>query len=302
MFKSLYVTILPYLCCIPAGYLLNKKNIIPKSWIHKPLLFVLLPILVIDHVLEANFSNLIILAILSFALAFLMVFPAILFDKWLDNSGNINILKSGFSYFNVAFFGIPIVKALFGDKAVTTLICIYVGTAIYGNIFGYIQVAKSKLNTRKAIIEVLKIPFIYVIILALVLKGFGVQNLKAAKPVINVIGTVVSVLGMMIIGMNLTNIKFESINWKYYCKALGIRALSAIIITAGLMGLEYWLINGLQKQDRQVLALIPLFPIAANLAVFASFLKSQEKQAALLIVISMILSLILIPIGAMIFD
>jgi len=300
-FKTLYVSLLPYLCCIPIGYLLSKRNWIPKSWIHKPLLFVLLPILVIDHVLDAGFSNLLILAIISFLMAFLMVLPAILVDKSIDNSGDVNILKSGFSYFNVAFFGIPTVKSLFGDDAVTTLICIYVGTALYGNIIGYIQVAKSKFSTKQAIIEVLKVPFIYIIILALVLKAFKVETPQAVKPVVDVIGTVVSVMGMLIIGMNLTNIKFKSLNWGYYAKVLGIRAISAIAITAALMGLEYWLIDGLDKEQRQVMALIPLFPIAANLAVFASFLKSQEKQAALLIVFSMVISMILVPIGALIF-
>ena len=300
-FKDLYISLLPYLCCIPIGYLISKREWIPKSWIHKPLLFVLLPILVIDHVLDAGFSNLVILAVISFLLAFLMIFPAMLVDKTVDNSGNINILKSGFSYFNVAFFGIPTVKSLFGDDAVTTLICIYVGTALYGNIIGYIQVAKSKFSTKQAIIEVLKVPFIYIIILALILKGFKVETPEAVKPVVDVMGTVVSVMGMLIIGMNLTNIKFKSLNWGYYSKVLGIRAISAILITAALMGLEYWLVDGLEKEQRQVMALIPLFPIAANLAVFASFLKSQEKQAALLIVFSMVISMILVPIGALIF-
>ena len=300
-FKSLYLSLLPYLCCIPVGYFISKYNWIPKSWIHKPLLFLLLPILVIDHVLAAGFSNLVILAVISFLLAFLMIFPAILVDKWIDKSGNINILKSGFSYFNVAFFGIPTVKSLFGDEAVTTLICIYVGTALYGNIIGYIQVAKSKFSTKQALIEVLKVPFIYIIVLALILKGFKVETPETIKPIISVMGTIVSVLGMIIIGMNLTNIKFKSLDWKYYAKILGVRAISAILITAALMGLEFWLIDGLEKQQRQVLALVALFPIAANLAVFASFLKSQEKQAALLIVFSMIISLVLVPLGALIF-
>lgn len=300
-FKSLYLSLLPYLCCIPIGYLISKRDWIPKSWIHKPLLFVLLPILVIDHVLNAGFSNLVILAVISFLLAFLMIFPAILVNRSIDDSGDLNILKSGFSYFNVAFFGIPTVKSLFGEDAVTTLICIYVGTALYGNIIGYIQVAKSKYSTKKAIIEVLKVPFIYIIILALILKAFKVETPEAVKPIVSVLGTIVSVMGMLIIGMNLTNIRFKSLNWGYYGKVLGVRAISAVIITAALMALEYWLIDGLDKEQRQVMALIPLFPIAANLAVFSSFLKSQEKEAALLIVFSMVLSLILVPLGALIF-
>ncbi|MGS2764237.1 AEC family transporter [Sinomicrobium sp. M5D2P9] len=297
-FKSLYFSLLPYLCFIPIGYILSKRNMIPKAYISKPLLFVLLPVLVIDKVLEASVSNIAILAVISFLLSSLMLIPAILVKRKLESSLNINILKSSYAYFNVAFFGIPVVTALFGEEGITVLICIYIGSALYGNIFGYIQVAKSRYTTRKAVMEVFRVPFIYAISLAIILKIFNVELPEVMNPVSNVLGVVVSVAGMTIIGMNLTNIKFRAVSWSYYGRILGIRILSAILIVILLLSLEFWLVNGLNSEERQVMALISLFPIAVNLAVFASFLNSWEEEAALLILFSTGLSLILVPTGA----
>ncbi|MGS2741633.1 AEC family transporter [Sinomicrobium sp. M5D2P17] len=297
-FKSLYFTLLPYLCFIPIGFILSKKNMIPKAYISKPLLFVLLPVLVIDKVLEASVSNIAILAVISFLLSFLMLIPAILVKRKLESSLNINILKSSYAYFNVAFFGIPVVTALFGEEGITVLICIYIGSALYGNIFGYIQVAKSRYTTRKAIKEVFRVPFIYAISVAVILKIFNVELPEVMGSVSSILGVIVSVAGMTIIGMSLTNIKFGMISWGYYARILGIRVLAAILIVILLLSLEFWLVDELQSEERQVMALISLFPIAVNLAVFASFLNSWEEEAALLILFSTGLSLILVPTGA----
>ncbi|RAV29373.1 AEC family transporter [Sinomicrobium soli] len=296
--KSLYFNLFPYLCFIPAGYILSRHKLVPKAYINKPLLFVLLPVLVIDKVLEARAANIAILAVMSFSLSALMLLPAVWVKHKLKPSLNINILKSSYAYFNVAFFGIPVVTALFGEEGITILICIYIGSALYGNIFGFIQVAKSRFTTRKAVSEVFKVPFIYAISLALILKVFNVHSPAIMGPVSRALSVLVSVAGMTIIGMSLTHIKFRAVSWNYYARILGFRVLAAIAVAALLLFLEYRLINGLNPEERQVMALVSLFPIAVNLAVFASFLKSREEEAALLILLSTGLSLVLVPLGA----
>src|SRR5690606_15735522 len=159
IFLELYMSLFPYLLFIPLGYWVNKKQWMSKSWITKPLIYGFMPVLVVSHVLEADAVKLAILPVLSFLLAAAMIFPARLAYKHLPKADEPFLLESSFSFFNVAFFGIPIVTALFGEEGITTLICIYIGTALYGNTIGYFQVAKSKYPTKKAISEIFKIPF-----------------------------------------------------------------------------------------------------------------------------------------------
>lgn len=299
VFLDLYKSLFPYLLFIPFGYWVGKKNWIHKSWVTNPLIFLLMPVLVINHVLEADAVKLTILPIISFCMAAAMIFPALWAYKSISKADNPHLIKSSFSFFNVAFFGIPIVTVLFGDGGITSLICIYIGTALYGNTIGYYQVAKSKYSTREAIIKIFKIPFIYVFLLAITLKILSFEMPEEALPVVDVFSVIVSAGGMMIIGMNVTKVDFKGLDRRYFIKILSLRTLSAVGIMALLIGLEYLLVDHLDQEDRQMLALIPLFPVAANVTVYASFLGSKEEASALLVLLTMALSLILVPLMAM---
>ncbi len=301
VFFDLYKSIFPYLLFIPIGYWVSKKKWVPKAWVTAPLIYVLMPVLVINHVLEAEAMKLAVLPVISFLLAAAMILPAKAAFRWFSKDDNPYLLESTFSFFNVAFFGIPVVTAFFGEEGVTTLICIYVGTALYGNTIGYYQVAKSKFNTREAIAKILKIPFLYVFLLALVLKLIKVEVPEPVVPVVDVFSVVVSAGGMMMVGMNIIKVDFKGLNARYFSKVLSLRLVSAVIIMGLLIGLESLLVEQLEAEDIQMLALIPFFPVAANVTVYASFLHSKEEESALMVFLTVGLSLILVPLVAMFF-
>jgi len=301
VFFELYKSLFPYLLFIPLGYWVGKKKWVPKSWITAPLIYVLMPVLVINHVLEAEAVKLAVLPVISFLLAAAMILPAKAAYKYFSKDDNPYLLESSFSFFNVAFFGIPVVTALFGEEGVTTLICIYVGTALYGNTIGYYQVAKSKFSTRDAVSKIFKIPFLYVFLLALALKFFQVEVPDVVTPVVDVFSVVVSAGGMMMVGMNIIKVNFKGLKVKYFGKILSLRLISAIVIMGLLIGLESFLVAQLETEDIQMLALIPFFPVAANVTVYASFLHSKEEESALMVFLTVGLSLILVPLVAMFF-
>src|SRR5690606_37271342 len=101
--------------------------------------------------LEADEVKLTILPIVSFSMAGAMILPAMWAYYHMAKADNPHLIQSSFSFFNVPFFGIAVVTALFGEEGVTTLICIYIGTAFYGDTIGYFQVAKSRYSTREAL-------------------------------------------------------------------------------------------------------------------------------------------------------
>jgi malate permease and related proteins len=106
----------------------------------------------------------------------------------------------------------------------------------------------------------------------------------------------------MIIGMNVSDIKFKGIDRSYLDKFMALRSVFAIGLMVAIIAGEFFLIDMLGNEEREFLALVPLFPIAANITVFASFLGSKEKESGLLVLCSMGLSLILIPIVIQFFD
>ena len=286
----------PYLLFIPIGIWVDKKGWIRKDWITTPLIYFLMPVLVINHVLKAEESTILILPIMSFTLAALMNLPALVATKTFAKEKNPHMVQSSFAFFNVAFFGIPTVLALYGQGGVTTLISIYVGTALYGDVIGYYQVSKSKNGTKESLLKIIKVPFLYAFGVAVLLKLIDVDVPEEIEPVTDVFSYIVSAAGMMIIGMNISDIKIKGLDWSYLWKFMTLRTLSAVAIMALIMAIEYFWLDEIDGENREIMALIPLFPVAANVTVFASFLGAEEEESALLILLSMAISLVLIPI------
>lgn len=298
---ELYKNLLPVLAFIGVGYFFKKRFYINPNFISNPLVFFLLPVLVIYNISEADTSKIVIVPILSFLIALAMNFPALLAKKTIAKEEDINLLKSSFTFFNVLFFGIPVISALFGQEATSVLICVYLGTALYGDIIGYFQVAKTKLSTKEALKEMAKVPFLYVFIGAIGIKIWGIEIPDEAGPVMNVLGWVVSSLGMMIVGVHLAHINFRKIKLSYFGKLLGFRVLSAMLVSLVIIGGEYLIWGKLETEDYLMLILLPFLPVASNISLFASYLETEEEHFSLVVFLSILLSLVLVPAVAQFF-
>jgi predicted permease len=297
---ELYGELLPVMAFIPLGYLVSKKiSFIKSDYISKPLINVLLPLLVFTNMLDAEDSKLVILPILTFLLALGMNYAAIAGKKRFASETDPLLLRSSFSFFNIAFFGIPTVTALFGEDKVSTLICIYLGSALYGDTIGYYQVAKTKFPPKKALKEMFSIPFLYVFVAGVICKIIGLKTPESVKPAIDVVSFAVSAMGMMVVGFQLANVNFRHIKLPYFSKLLAYRTFAAALILAVIAFAASFIVKDLKEEDYQMLGLVPLFPVAANVTVFAAFLKADEEQSSILVFLSMILSLVLVSIATL---
>lgn len=298
LFK-LYSELLPVMAFIPAGYFIKRWIKVKPEYVSGPLIKVLLPLLVFFNVLDAEAEKLYILPVFTFLLALLMIPAANIAHKNFAKESNPLLLRSAFSFFNIAFFGIPTVTALYGEEKVSALICIYLGSALYGDTIGYFQVAKTKHSRKEALMEVLKIPFLYVLAAAVISKIFEVETPGFMEPVLKVISFVVSSAGMLIVGFQLSDVNFKDMNIGYFGKLLGFRTLAAIVLLGALMLAEHFTMDLLDDTDYKMLFLVSLFPVAANVTVFASFLKTEEEQSSLLVFLSAMLSLLLVSVAAL---
>lgn len=261
------------------------------------LVYAFIPLLVIDKVLGAEPSELMVIPPMMFAVAAAMALPA----RWL--SGRIGdrfdpqLLSASFSFFNVAFFGMPVASALFGEAAVSTIICAFVGTALYGDTIGYYLVARTKEGKRRAASKALRIPLFYAFVLAVILKTAGVEVPDGVRPVADTLSTAVSVLGMAVIGFNLAGVKGGDLDIPLLGRILAVRQTSAVVLVAIVLAVEAAFVGILGVRERTLVGLIALFPIAANVSLFASLLGTREKDAAILVALSSLLSLLLVTLA-----
>ncbi len=298
LFK-LYAELLPILALIPAGYFIKRKFNIKPEYVSTPLIKFLLPVLVFFNMLDAEAEKLYILPLFTLILAVSMAQVAKLAQKRLAADFDPLLLSASFSFFNIAFFGIPTVSALFGENKVSTLICIYLGSALYGDTIGYFQVAKTKFDSREAFKQVIKIPFLYVFVAGLAAKSAGMQTPDAIEGVLKFVSLTVSCAGMLIVGFQLAGVAMNEIKIPYYLKLIGVRTVAAMLIIGILIFAEYRLFNSLEDDDYKMLFLVSVFPVATNVTVFASFLDAEQQKPALIVVISALVSLFLVSVAAL---
>ncbi len=258
------------------------------------LVFGLIPLLVIDKVLAAETRQLMVIPPLMFAVAALMSIPAHRLAQRLGKDFDPKLLSASFSFFNVAFFGVPVSQALFGEVGASTVICAYIGSALYGDTIGYFLIARTKEGARKAATKALRVPVVYVVIGAIIAKLAGVTMPEAAKPVLSVAGTLVSVLGMAVIGLNLAETGRDDWRPKLMTRILAVRQASGLILLGTALALEAALVGILTPRDRVIVGLVALFPIASNVTLFATLLDTNRKAAAVLVALSSVVSLVLV--------
>jgi len=258
------------------------------------LVFGLIPLLVIDKVLAAETRQLMVIPPLMFAVAALMSVPAHRLAQRLGKDFDPKLLSASFSFFNVAFFGVPVSQALFGEVGASTVICAYIGSALYGDTIGYFLIARTKEGARKAATKALRVPVVYVVIGAIIAKLAGVTMPEAAKPVLSIAGTLVSVLGMAVIGLNLAETGRDDWRPKLMTRILAVRQASGLILLGTALALEAALVGILTPRDRVIVGLVALFPIASNVTLFATLLDTNRKAAAVLVALSSVVSLVLV--------
>lgn len=297
---ELYGELLPVMAFIPIGYFISKKTSFKSEYVSKPLINALLPLLVFTNMLDAEASKLMILPALTFLLALGMNFAAIAGHKKFAPETDPLLLRSSFSFFNIAFFGIPTITALFGEEKVSVLICIYLGSALYGDTIGYYQVAKTKFPPRKALKEMLSIPFLYVFAAGVICKVLDVKTPEFIKPALGIVSFAVSAAGMMIVGFQLADVDFRNIKLGYFSRLLAFRTVAAAILMAIIAFAASCIFKNLEEEDYKMLGLVPLFPIAANVTIFAAFLKADEEQSSMLVFLSMMLSVVLVSIATLV--
>jgi len=258
------------------------------------LVFGLIPLLVIDKVLAAETRQLMVIPPLMFAVAALMSIPAHRLAQRLGKDFDPKLLSASFSFFNVAFFGVPVSQALFGEVGASTVICAYIGSALYGDTIGYFLIARTKEGARKAATKALRVPIVYVVIGAIIAKLAGVTMPEAATPVLSIAGTLVSVLGMAVIGLNLAETGRDDWRPKLMTRILAVRQASGLILLGTALALEAALVGILTPRDRVIVGLVALFPIASNVTLFATLLDTNRKAAAVLVALSSVVSLVLV--------
>ncbi|WP_187260670.1 AEC family transporter [Pontibacter beigongshangensis] len=294
---KLLTNVLPLYGFIGVGYAASRWFGLKDKWISWLLLYLLIPVVIFEHLIKAELAQMAIVAVMIFMLAVLMNLPAWLVGKFLVKDINKYQLNCSFSYYNIGWFGIPVVMALFGQEQMPLIMSAYMGNVFYGDTIGYFLISRSKdLPVSEAVKNVLKIPAVYACVAAVIANLLGFELPEALSPVMKGASWTLSALGMIMIGIGLSKANLRQLDYKKYGKLVGSRFLGSVILMGLLVLAEAAIIGQLESDEQKLMLLLSVFPIAANLVVFSSFLDTEQESAALLVATSSLISLLLVPI------
>ena len=284
------------------GYLGGKFLNIRKETIAPLLLNIIVPVVIFTGVVNTK----IILSTLSIPLLFFLVSSSISLlvyylagFVWKDSTRNILAFASGTA--NTGYFGLPVAIAIFGNSAIVIVSLALLGTSLYTNSLGYFLAARGQHTAKESLIKVLKLPILHAFFIGLLVNLSGIKlgaiYFDMAK---NFNGAFV-ILGMMIIGLGLADIKDFEFDFKFIGLSLFIKFFVWPLIILIIILLDNYTFKIYDHNLYKILILMAIVPVATNIVSYATILKAQPEKLSLVVFISTLFALFYVPLISALF-
>ncbi|KJV69215.1 AEC family transporter [Candidatus Neoehrlichia procyonis] len=297
MFLILLLKVVPLYIISLAGFIAGKLLQPHSQTIAKLLFYIMGPIVVFF-----GLSNIIIdpsvisLPLLTWCICCIVSFivykvSALIFR---DNTRNILAFSSGSS--SMGFFGLPVALALFDNYTVSLYLLCYVGMLLFENSFGFYIATQGLYTVQQCIKKLLTLPASYSAILALIFSYFKIPIPEFLfHTAINIRSTYM-VLGMMLLGIAVANIKVFRIDWKLIFLTIIIKYVAWPIFILGLIFIDKSTLRLYNHETYKALILLAVIPISGTGIMLATMLNYQPDKVAIMLLTNTIIGLFYVPI------
>ncbi len=279
--------LLPIFLVSGAGFLLGKFLTVDSRSLGRVVFYVFSPLLVFDLMVKSTLdlrqafttvaftaSVIAVMGTLAFLLGKLFGFErpyllAVILSVAFGNTGN---------------YGLPLVKFAFGDDALAVASLFYVTTTILFNTVGVVIASLGHMDLKSALIGLFKLPIIYGVTLALLIKGIGVQLPLPISRTIEIAANGAIPVMLILLGLELTRIQ-----WSHSFRALGLGVAVKLLI-APLVGLLLASLFGFQHTARQGSVLEASMPAAVATTVLATEYKLESSLVTAIVFLGTVLS------------
>ena len=271
--------ILPIFIVIIVGFILGKKFKLDVKTLSKLNFYVFVPSFIFTDLYKSDISFKLMDVILVTALVFIwnLIIPFIISKVRRHDRDFVGAMANSISLFNSGNIGIPLITLVFSSApfvidgktpylalALTCQILIMTFQSIMSNTLGFINAGRATVDLKTAIIKVLKMPTIYAIVLAFLLKlvPYNLVNIPV-WPSLTYMGDALIPVALITLGIQLSKTKFKLSNPDVYISNFFRLIISPIIAII----LIY--ILGLHGVMAEVLVIVLSGPTAVNAALIA---------------------------------
>lgn len=302
IFTTLLLKLIPLYILIGLGYIAGRFLHAKKETVASLLLYIIAPVVVFYGALTTPLTvGILSLPVLYFSLATILCFTFLKLAGyvWKDATKNILAFAAGSS--NTGYFGLPVILSLFGQEMLSIAVLIILGVLFYENSVGFFVTARGHHTIEESLSRLARLPTIYAFLIGLCLNAIGLKPDIGFVEIINNFRGAYTVLGMMLIGLGLSNIVSFSIDWTF----IGLSFLAKFFISPFLIGAVIYfdtiLFHIYPETIHKVMFVMSIVPLAGNLVAFATELKTHPEKTAIAVLLSTLFALVYIPIMIAVF-
>lgn len=297
IFFKIIAVLLNVIVGFVAGKISSKWQKIEQDSIASLLFYFIAPIVFFSIPAHTKLSLYeISITLVTFSISTILCFSSyFIFRKyWSDNTLNILSMSSGTA--NTSYFMLPIATLLFDEYTLSLYMMAAVGVSIYESSVGYYICTRGSRSSKETILQVLKLPNLNAFVIGCI---FGLSGLSMPNFLNNFIEDMIktfSVLGMLMIGLSLSNLVKFTVDLKFTLAAFTAKFIFYPLSVNLFILLDKILFSVYATPQYQALQLLSLAPMATNTIVISSIIKFRPERSAATVLLSCIFVLFYIPI------
>jgi len=285
--------LLPVFLIFLTGYIGQKVFSLDIKSISTTSLYLMTPALIFKSFytakLDSTYLNIVIYSVLLLTLLILFIkFVAYLKNY---NSSQTSALILSSAFMNNGNFGAPVILFAYGQVAFQYSIAIMILHTILMSTIGLYFAAKGNFSVKESIYSVLKMPIMHALVLALLWQYFKLPIPDNIYNAISMVGDAAIPLIMLVLGMQLAEIKLINIKWDINIAGIATRLLISPAIAYGITSLLP--IGPLLAKTMIILAAMPS---AAIMVMYAIQYDNNPELVSSITFLSTLLSLITLSI------
>ena len=279
--------LLPIFLVSGSGFVLGKFLTVDSRSLGRVVFYVFSPLLVFDLMIKSTLDLRQAFTTVAFTASVIAVMGTLAFLL-----GKLFRLERPFllaviltvAFGNRGNYGLPLVKFAFGDDALAVASIFYVTTTILFNTVGVVIASIGHMDLKSAVLGLFKLPSIYGVILALLIKGIGIQLPLPISRTIEIAANGAIPVMLILLGLELTRIQ-----WSHSFRALGLGVLTKLLL-APLVGLLFASLFGMGHVARQGSVLEAAMPAAVATTVVATEYKLEPSLVTAIVFLGTVLS------------
>ena len=293
--QILLSVILPVFIIIGIGWLLDRRFQLDLPTLSKLNFYVFVPALMFVLLLEEKITGTELLRVGVFSLAHFVLLFTLAWAVFLHRSlrDRRTVMTLGVVLYNCGNFGIPLVLLAFGHGPIGVLVIIIMVQNFVTFTAGVWLMERQTRSAGSALANMLKMPTLYAIALALVMRWQGwvlprellVINDPAGRPgVINYLANGLIGIALLTLGVQLSRARLSRALGPVTA-VTGMRLLVSPLLAAALLPFFRF-----TPETAAVLVVAAGFPVAVNLTILSAEYRRHEDLASQSIFISTLLS------------